>query len=818
MNTRLLKHKNKNFNFALKTFLLAIGTACIIFIPYIILNGGIFYYFGDFNVQEIPFYQLIHDAVREGTMGWSHTTDLGSDTISSYSFYLLGSPFFWLTIPFPSEAVPYLIGPLLILKFGCASLSAYIYLKRYVRNKNYAVIGGLLYSLSGFSIYNVFFFHFHEPMIVFPLLLAALDSFLYDKKRFVFGITVFVACVVNYYFFTGQVVFVIIYFLLLMLTKTCKFSIKEFLILAVETLIGFFAAAFILLPSVLGILGNPRLDTLPNGWESLTYENPQKYFLIIISFFFPADTPAFPVFTPNSNCKWASVAGFIPLFGMVGVIAFLQSNKKSFLKLILIILTIFAFVPVLNSLFQMLNSSIYYARWYYMIVLMMVLATLKALEDKEANWNKAIFLTTTITCSIIALIGFMPLITDNDDGSQTTTIGVAHDKIRFWIYALMALACLLAFVLIYKKYSNNSFKYANKLIFGVITFSIISSLFIVGYGVMSSSTTEPIKKNIINNRDAITISDIDDDNVRCDFYECVDNTQMFWKLQSINCFQSSVSPSIMEFYDSISVTRDVASRPPVEKYGIRSYLSCKYLFDYKSDGKRGDDNSFLEKDGTTKMPMFKKIKSENGFDIYENECYIPMGFTYDSFITKEEYKRVTSMHSSEACVYSMILSKEQMKKYSLITGYTDKKYSLLYSKKSNKFVSAVDNYSFSQNEFKEECSKRSQNSCSEFNYTNDGFTAVFNNTGKENLLFFSIPYSDGFKATVNGKNVEIEKVNNGFMAVKVPANQKCNIKFTYNTPGLSLGIKISLMSLLSLIIYIGITLIYRYRKKRHINA
>ncbi|MGN0509821.1 MAG: YfhO family protein, partial [Ruminococcus sp.] len=226
----------KNRHYALLAFGLALLAASILFIPFIIANNGVFYYYGDFNVQEIPFYQLCHDAVRNGEIGWSHTTDLGTDFLSSYSFYLLGSPFFWLTIPFPNEFVPYLIGPLLILKFACASLAAYLYLKRYVSNKSYAVLGGLLYALSGFSIYNVFFFHFHEPMIMFPLLLAALDSFIYDKKRVVFAIAVFAACVVNYYFFVGQVLFVVMYYLMIMLTKTCRFKIKEFFILAIEVI------------------------------------------------------------------------------------------------------------------------------------------------------------------------------------------------------------------------------------------------------------------------------------------------------------------------------------------------------------------------------------------------------------------------------------------------------------------------------------------------------------------------------------------------------------------------------------------------------
>ena len=100
---------------------------------------------------------MCHDAVRSGNIFWSWTTDLGANFIGSYTFYLLGSPFFWLTLPFPSAAVPYLMGPLFILKFGCASLTGYIYLKRYVKNPRSALIGGMLYAFSGFSIYNIFF-------------------------------------------------------------------------------------------------------------------------------------------------------------------------------------------------------------------------------------------------------------------------------------------------------------------------------------------------------------------------------------------------------------------------------------------------------------------------------------------------------------------------------------------------------------------------------------------------------------------------------------------------------------------------------------
>lgn len=33
----------------------------------------------------------------------------------------------------------------------------------------------------------------------------------------------------------------------------------------------------------------------------------------------------------------------------------------------------------------------------------------------------------------------------------------------------------------------------------------------------------------------------------------------------------------MQFYDALGITRDVASRPDLDVYGLRPFLSCKYL-------------------------------------------------------------------------------------------------------------------------------------------------------------------------------------------------------------------------------------------------
>ena len=77
-------------------------------------------------------------------------------------------------------------------------------------------------------------------------------------------------------------------------------------------------------------------------------------------------------------------------------------------------------------------------------------------------------------------------------------------------------------------------------------------------------------------------------------------------------------------------------------------------------------------------------------------------------------------------------------------------------------------------------------------------------------MFFSVPYDKGWRASVNGNPVLIEKANVGFMAVRVPAGQT-TIRFDYVTPGLAVGIKISLTALVLLIFYLLLAFLLRRR-------
>lgn len=819
---RKLTFYRKKQNFGLMTFFIALILAAVIFTPFIIYNKGYFLYYGDFNVQQIPFYQMIHDQIRSGNFFWSNTTDLGANTVGSYSFYLLGSPFFWITLLFPSKAVPHLMGPLLILKLSCASVSGYVYLKRYVQNRHFAVLGGLIYGFSGFSIYNIFFNHFHEAIIIFPLLLASIDAFMCDKRRGLVPLTVCFACVFNYYFFVGQVIFVLIYWVLRMLTKSYRSSVKEFFILFFEVILGFLMSCVILIPSVLAIIGNDRVASPILGWNAVLYPITQRYLHILQSLFFPPDIPARPNFTPDSNSKWASVAAWMPLYSMCGVITFLQLKKK-WLKKMLFILFLMMGIPLLNSAFQIGNSS-YYARWYYMLTLMLALATVFTLDNVDAvNMRRGIFWCAGITLTVSCLVGLIPAYkTDEGSDRKYLTYGVEAYPDRFWIYVAITLLCLAALFFIITFFKNN------KRAFIIINYCALSliivtySCFTIGLGKSHGySGNDFIIPYCLNGGEDLKLDDIKE--VRSDFYETMDNVGMFWQIPNIQAFHSIVPASTMKFYQSAGVTRDVASRPETKYYGLRGLLSVKYLFDFPDDG---DD--FSDEDGSCKMPGYVYKDNENGFDVYENRYYIPMGFTYNSFISEEEYELISTEQRHLALLKSMVLSQEDMEKYSDITHYDKdnyKKLNSVYSEENNRYItikketgfkSQIEDFDYDYENYFADCEKLKENCCYSFEYVKNGFSAKIINKDDDNLLFFSVPYDEGWSAYVNGEKAEIIKSNVGFMAVKIDGHTKSEIKFEYKTPGLIPGLIISAGCAFVYIIYAAI-LIIKLRKNKHNN-
>lgn len=765
---------------ALRAFALAFFTAGIIFIPFMIFDQGYFLFYGDFNVQQIPFYQMVHDAIRNGDWGWSWTTDLGANLIGSYTFYNLTSPFFWLTLPFPSEFVPYMMGPLYMLKFACAALAAYLYLKRYTKSPDTAILGALLYAFCGFSVYNVFFNHFHEAIVVFPFLLAALDEYMTSGKRGIFALAVFFSCFINYYFFVGQVVFCVIYWAVRTFTGSWgKFSFRRFLGLAFEAVIGLLLSCVALIPTILAVTQNSRVDSMTMGWGGLLHGYEQRYLHILSSFFFVPDIPARANFTPDSSANWASIAMWLPVFSTVGVFAWMQHRTPHWSKKMVGILLLMAFVPILNNAFQLFNSS-FYARWYYMMELMWILATVSALENDECDMDRGFRWTFGFTVGIAAGIGLMPASKNSETGE--ISFGLAKYPERFWAYVAIALASLLLLYILLPTLRRNRKRFIKQATCAVMAVSVLYSLYFIGLGkTQSYDTTNFIIPYCLNGGKDLNLPDQETDQTyyRSDFYDAMDNVPMFWQMPTIQAFHSIVPGSVMDFYNAIGVERGVGSRPEVSHYAIRGFLSVKYLFEYHNYG-----NGEFAADGSPLMPGFSSFETQNGFDVYLNDAYIPMGFTYEYCISRSAFDKLTQNRREIVLLKALVVPDED---YEAACRYLQP----LEDPVSVSYLPEV---------YLELCAERARETCSTFETDGSGFTADIT-LSRDNYVFFSVPAESGWSAQIDGQAAEIIHANVGFMAVLVPSGSH-TITFTYTTPGLAFGAMVSVIALAVLLLYL----------------
>ena len=751
-----------------KAFWVALLTASLIFIPVMIWDKGYFFFFGDFNVQQIPFYKLAHEAVRSGDLFWNWYTDLGANFIGSYSFYLLGSPFFWLTLPFPTEFVPHLMGPLLILKHACAAFTGTLYIKRFVKSRDYAALGGLLYAFSGFAVYNIFFNHFHEAIVFFPLLLVGLEELIVNDRRGLFALAVAVNAFVNYWFFIGEVVFVLLYFVIRSLSPDWRMSVKKFFWTALESVLGLGLAMCLFLPSVLAILGNPRTGAteLLDGWNFWVYWHNQLYPAIVSSAFFPPDLPSRPNLFPDRGAKWSSLSAWLPFFSMTGVIAYLRS-KRDWLRKILLASFLIALVPGFNAAFILFNNS-YYARWYYMPVLLMAMATVLALENRSIDLEKGFHWTFLYTAGVTAILGLTPSIAA--DGR--VSFGLTKYPERFAAVAATALLGLAAFRLLWRRY-RDSRRLPRVMTVATCVVAVVYSLTFIGMGKCHSDDTDFIREVALDGRYQLEFPEDDGAFARSDLYDSMDNLGLYWHLPNIQAFHSIIPVSTMEFYPKVGVKRDVSSKPETKYYELRPFLSVRWLFVKET-----------ETDGQDLMPGWNYRSTQLGYDLYENKYFIPMGFTYDGYVTEEELMELREEDRAAVLLKALVLDEETAgRNRQLLRHLREEEYDNL-----------------DRADYYDNCEARRESAGYSFKTDTRGFTSKIL-LPEENLVFFSVPYDKGWSATVNGEPARVERASIGFMAVRAPAGDN-TIRFTYRTPGLYAGILLTLGSALLLAAYL----------------
>ena len=753
-------------------------TAALIFLPFYLLDGGFFHYAGDFNSQQISFYRYMNGFLKgagypagyegvKNTFSWA--TDLGSGTMNAYSFYLYGSPFFWFSLLFPQNWLPYLMVPLLVLKFAVAGGGAYLYLRRYVKDPNFAVLGAALYAFSGWGLYNIFFNHFIDVLALFPWMLWALDETIYERRHGWFAFWVAVNLFNNYFFFVGQVLFLVIYFV-------CKLSAGEFRLtprlfgqLAFESLLGVALGFVVLWPTVLSVLQNPRTIDLSSGWGFLTYAKVQQYLAILLSWILPPDSPYLTSVWSEGVIKWTSMTAYLPLCSLAGAMAYWRSRKADSKKRIVAVCAVCALVPVLNSAFYALNSS-YYARWYYMPTLILAAMTVNALEDPDVDLDAP---ARGIGWIMLATLVFA-VVPVRDDTTETWSFGVLKNPGQFFVVLGFGLLGLMLYRVLCSKWRQDS-RFAQRITAAVLVFACAFTMVHIGIGKFGQWHTD--SDLVEQDTNALLLkNDLPEGDYRIDTYKIHDNIGMWLDKSCLQYFGSTAAPSILSFYPGLGVKRDVRSEPEITNYALRGLLSVEYLITTPEKRESFEDEADA---GWT------YLADVDGYTLYHNDNYVPMGFTYDYYVTEATYETSIKTLRSNLLMRALVLTDEDVAQYG--------KY---LTELSEDMLNDLHYDSYTQ-----DCSDRRAHSCSVFQMNNAGFHAEIT-LDKTNLVFFSVPYDDGFTAYVNGEKTDILRVDEGLMAVLCPAGAS-SIDFVYQAAGLSASRVVTAVAIPVWVVYVA---------------
>ena len=797
MNTRKTALWNKkSCGFA---FLVNLLIAAAAFAWTILGQGGLFSLAGDFNSQQIPFVMHGSEMVRSGGLfGFDYALDLGSGFAGAMSFYILGTPGFWIAQLFPPRYYMYIVGWLYVLKYAVAGLTSYIYFCRFVKQPRSALAGSVLYAFSGFMNENLLFYHFHDVVMLFPLLLITLDDLVEKKRRGPFILAVFLNAVVNYYFLIGEVIFLVLYYLIRWFIPDFRKYRSSFFRVFFEGCLGGALSMILLWPAFLFVIQNPRVKNDYSGSNALVF-SAQRYLFILKGLLFPAEVMSDHTAVYARN--FSSCAAYLPLTGMVLVIAYFLYKKKDWITGVLRASLVIACVPILNAAFSAFAGL--YCRWYYMPLLLMALASAVMIDETLAPEpdpaaKHAVKRASIITAGIsVFFILFLTLVKWSD--SEPSLI---YRPVLFGVYSAVSL--LGIFLTWYLLCRNKSGRFRT-FRFVLIFFAVVSTAgAVLSYQCEHGRLSNDLYDELVTSEQFITepayrIASNDNKITLAHGYAASGN------------FCSTVSGSIFRFYEAIGLRRDVKSPDPPD--GLYTLISAAY----RIDSRRLDKKSFLERifgeaswaeeepsaslpvSGTDNIPGYTKAGEFEGefrvYTEYKSEEIPPIGFTYDCYMTRSDFDELSNPEKVPTMLRALIIEDKDAEK---VSGVLTR-----YMRNTDVPLRSYDITALGLSHMTE--------SSEEFEKDPSGFRSVIT-CAAPRYAFFSIPNDDGWTASVNGEDTEILDIC-GFMAVPVAAG-KNEIRFSYETPGRQFGLYASLFAAAVSAIYLFISALLHLIKSK----
>ena len=734
------------------TFWVCAIIATIIILPFVAMNGGILTMCEDFNAETIPYLYYIHDTVYNGEFGWSWFFDLGGDAVQSLSSIGGFNVTTLINAVFPRNMIIYALPWFIVLRYSIMGTGAYLYINRYVKTKNSAMVGAILYAFSGYSACVLVFNFVNDAFVIFPFTLWALDGLILEKRRAVFAFLIFVTALSSPSTLVMEIFFFATYYLIRYLLEDICY-LRDCVLCMFEGILGIAMSSVSFMPQIMILLNNNRLssDKLC-GSSALTFSS-TDILLWLRALILPAETMSNS--TSVVSTDWTSNAAYLPMVGITLVIAFVWHNHKSWIRRMVIAELVISLVPFLNNMF-MLEMGYPYRRWYAFGLLIMALASAVVLNDiAEYSIIKASVVSALLIISYAFIVYFVPWY-----GEDKLPINSPR---RFLLRIVFSLVGIVITALLFGCAKKFSSKYRIKISFiSLISFAVISNALVLQeykmnsyHAIQDNKTSQVINElektgRVLKNTNILPFRVVYEN----DYY----NYGMMHHYPARITFISLVSPSIEKFYSLLGTPRGTIS--PWGPDGTNSLLSTKFYF----------------MEGINETLVLKDHYSNDNRDVYlyEDELALPIGFTYDSFITE-----------SELCEYPTEMRGAIALKYLVVSDRDAELVDECLSHGRDSFF----NVPIPENEYRRLKLNHKNESGTDFSFDSYHFKTTIK-SAKSKYAFFSVPYSDEWTAEVNGEKVHILD-SLGMMSVPITEG-KNEIIFTYHpkTSIISCGVSI----------------------------
>lgn len=426
---------------------------------------------GDYTQQQIPFYTNGYDDwwnfIKTGQFPlWDSNTFLGANNIGSNAFYYSLNPFFLPILLFPRDLIPQGIAILMITKFVLAALTMRLYLKCMGVIENTARLFAFMFAFGGWTTYYLWFNHFMEVAVVFPLIFLGLEKIFKEKNPYLLIVSLGLMGLANYFFLVTVSFLGVLYagFRYFQLIKTFKRN-DHVKILGLGVLgfaLGIMAGGMALFPGISVAMYSDRvtsatyLDTIKllienkdygQAWklisewtaQSETYEH--KVYYPLITFFFPvlSDRSVALLNTSSYDNTISSIFSYTPIILLLIPSIIHSLNKKKVSHFIALSFFIFAlFTPFFYNAFHGFTKE--YGRWQIFVTFALV--TYTALTFDQRNEFKRFYFDISFI-SVALLMGMIYLWAFNYQNKNGFGYMEQREYVVFYQFALLLIVYLI---------------------------------------------------------------------------------------------------------------------------------------------------------------------------------------------------------------------------------------------------------------------------------------------------------------------------------------------------------------------------------------